>query len=179
MLQTTLHLDALDIRHEGLTKAVAASFREAAEVCFDRHHSPPTTVTIDRGRLINAVVHWNTPDDRTRRAWANQIDTTEAGAYCVALAAVELTDGLVAFQRAEILTGADYYVIQHGTTPPVDLESATRLEVSGIDEGGVSSVRIRLRQKLDQTGRGRSNLPAIAAVVAFSSAHVSIADAPK
>ena len=96
MLQTTLHLDALDIRHEGLTKAVAASFREAAEVCFDRHHSPPTTVTIDRGRLINAVVHWNTPDDRTRRAWANQIDTTEAGAYCVALAAVVLTDGLVA-----------------------------------------------------------------------------------
>ena len=176
MLKLNLHIDALDATHPGLTKGVAASYREAAEVCFSRHHSPPTDLTVERGQLLTAIAHWQAPDDRTKRAWANEIDTTEAGAYCVALAALELTDGLVAVSRAETHTGADYYVAPRGTIP-TDLESASRLEVSGIDEGGQNSVKTRLRQKLEQAARGRSSLPAIAAVVAFSSAQVAIADA--
>jgi hypothetical protein len=171
-----LQIQDLDARHPGLTPGVALGFREAAEVCFDRHHSPPINLTVDRGEQIAAQTEWETPDARTKHAWANEIDTTEAGAYCVALAALELTDDLVAVRRAETHTGADYYVAKRGTSVG-DLEEAFRLEVSGMDEGNQASVKTRLRQKLEQTARGRSSLPAIAAVVAFSPPQVAIADA--
>lgn len=176
MLRLKLQIQNLDVRHPGLTKGVATGYREAAEVCLARHHSPPTDLTVDRGKQINAVAEWQAPDERTKHAWANEIDTTEAGAYCVALAAIELTDDLVAIRRAETHTGADYYVAPKGTSP-IDLEEAFRLEVSGMNEGTNASVKTRLRQKLEQTARGRSNLPAIAAVVAFSPPQVAIADA--
>lgn len=176
MLKFKLRIQNLDARHPGLTAGIALGFREAAEVCLDRHHSPPTSLTVDRRKQINAVAEWQAPDDRTKHAWANEIDTTEAGAYCVALAAIELTDDLVAVRRAETHTGADYYVAPRGTSPG-DLEEAFRLEVSGMNEGDQASVKTRLRQKLEQTARGRSSLPAIAAVVAFSPPQVAIADA--
>jgi len=176
MLRFEIRIQDLDARHPGVTAGVALSFREAAEVCFARHHSPPTDLKVERGKEITATAEWQTPDARTKHAWANEIDTTEAGAYCVALAALELTDDLVAVRRAETHTGADYYVAKKGTSAG-DLEDAFRLEVSGIDEGNQTSVKTRLRQKLDQTARGRSSLPAIAAVVAFSPPQVAIADA--
>ena len=176
MIRFKLRIHDLDARHPGLTTGVALGFREAAEVCLDRHHSPPTDLTVDRGRQITAVAEWEAPDERTKHAWANEIDTTEAGAYCVALAAIELTDDLVAVRRAETHTGADYYVAKKGTSPG-DLEDAFRFEVSGINEGNQTSVKTRLRQKLEQTARGRSSLPAIAAVVAFSPPQIAIADA--
>lgn len=171
-----LRIQDLDERHPGLTPGVAAVYREAAEVCLGRHHLPPTTMVVQRGKHIEAVAEWSAPSERTRHAWANEIDTTEAGAYCVALAAIEITDDLVAIRRAETHTGADYYVAPKGVSP-ADLEDVFRLEVSGMNEGSQSSVNARLRQKLEQTARGRSSLPAIAAVVAFSPPQVAIAEA--
>jgi hypothetical protein len=82
------------------------------------------------------------------------------------LAAVELTNGLVAVRRAENDTGADYYVAPAGTELN-DLEEAIRLEVSGIDLGGKSDVKRRLKIKVDQAARGKSNLPAMAGIVGF------------
>ena len=55
-------------------------------------------------------VEFSAPDSRTKSAWANDIDATEAGAYCVCLAAVEAVEQLVAVRRAETLTGADWFV---------------------------------------------------------------------
>ena len=176
MLRFKLRIQDLDARHPGLTKGVATAYCEAAEVCLERHHSPPTDLIVERGKQINAITEWQTPNERTKNAWANEIDTTEAGAYCVALAAIELTDNLVAIRRAETHTGADYYVAPRGVSP-ADLEAAFRLEVSGMNEGNQTLVKTRLRQKLEQTARGRSSLPAIAAVVAFSPLQIAIADA--
>ena len=48
-----------------------------------------------------ADVEWETTDERTKHGWANETDTTEAGAYACVLAAVELFDGLLAVRRAE------------------------------------------------------------------------------
>jgi len=109
------------------------------------------------------------------RAWANDIDATESGAYGVALATLQLTDDLVAIARAETLTGADYYVAPAGANVE-NLEFACRLEVSGIDQSNDDLIAARLRSKVKQAMRGRSNLPAIAAVVGFSSAHVAFDD---
>jgi hypothetical protein len=100
------------------------------------------------------------------RAYSNELEATEQGAYAVSFAAVEALAGLVAVRRAETLTGADYYVAPIGTDPE-DMESCLRMEVSGVGAGNETIIHARLRQKLRQTEKGRSNLPALAAVVGF------------
>ena len=170
-----LPLQNLAERHDGLTEPIAESFAEAARVCLDRHHESPVDFAIDNsGEKTDAVTEWETPDDRMRRAWANEIDTTEFGAYACALAAVELSKGLVAVRRAETKTGADYYVAPVGS-PADDLENCIRLEVSGVDRGPSSAVAQRLNAKLEQAAAGQSNLPAMAGVVGFRSCVIMLA----
>ena len=169
-----LRLDLLHERHSGLTASLGGTFTEAASVCLNRHHVSPVEITVSCSAGLNTRrVEFGKPDARTLNAWANDIDTTESGAYGVCLAAVEAEEGLVAVRRAETLTGADWYVAPIGTAP-VDLENCFRLEVSGIDTGGQSIVNARLKQKIDQTRRGASNLPAIASVVGFKELAIAI-----
>ncbi|HUL00201.1 MAG TPA: hypothetical protein VLX29_05020 [Nitrospirota bacterium] len=154
-------------RHRGITPAVGESYAEAARVCLDRHHASPVDFNVDNAGTTNVtVVEWIPTNEKIKDAWANEIDTTEAGAYACALAAVELTNGMVAMRRAETRTGADYYI-----APPnvdlEDLENCYRLEVSGVDKGAASIIHQRLRAKLEQAKAGSSNLPAIASVVGF------------
>jgi len=161
-------------RHPGLTPAVAAAYVEAACVCLDRHHKSPVDIDIaNSGELETVVAEWAESDERTRGAWANEIDATEAGAYACALAAVELAEGLVAIHRAETRTGADYYIGPAGLTA-VDLEECLRLEVSGMDRAGGTAVEQRLREKLTQAAAGASNLPAMAGVVAFKACRIAL-----
>jgi hypothetical protein len=123
---------------------------------------------------IAANAFWHATTPRTRSAWANEHDTTEAGAYALVLAAVELAEGLVAVRRAETRTGADYYLAPVGAVVN-DLENCLRLEVSGTDKGTKSSVKQRLLSKLDQAARGDSNLPALAGVVGFHARAIMLA----
>lgn len=74
---------------------------------------------------------------------------------------------MVALGRAETGTGADYYVGPVGSSME-DLEDCWRLEVSGINEASEADVARRLREKIDQAKRGRSNIPALAGVIGFS-----------
>ena len=175
MSKPSLRLHDLDQRHPGVSRGVSVGYSEAASVCLDRHHAPPVDLNIERPTPIEVSAEWTPPDDGVKRAWANETDTTEAGAYCVALAAVETTDGLVAIARAETRTGADYYLGPQGASPD-DLEKSHRLEVSGVDDGSPSLVKTRLRQKMEQAAAGRSSLPAIAAVVGFAARQIVIAD---
>lgn len=172
--KSQLKLDLLHERHIGLTPALGGTFTEAASVCLSRHHVSPVEmdVTCSAGSSIQ-VVEFEQPDARTRNAWANDIDATESGAYGICLAAVEAEEGLVAVRRAETLTGADWYVAPIGTDPE-DLENCFRLEVSGVDAGGWPTIAARLKQKVDQTRRGASNLPAIASVVGFKELAIAI-----
>ena len=124
---------------------------------------------------LAAIAEWAAADERVKNAWANEIDATEAGAYGLALAGVELVKGLVAVRRAQTRTGADYYLGAAGAIPE-DLEGCYRLEISGIDRGTASAIKARLRQKVEQAEKGESNLPAIAAVVEFSTVHIVSAD---
>jgi hypothetical protein len=169
-----LRIDRLPERHPGLTQALGDSYTEAACVCWSRHHEPPVMVSLKRAsreelRLVNFTV----PDARTRAAYANETDATEAGAYGVSLAAVEQIDGLVAVGRAETLTGADWYVAPTGTSVE-DLENCIRLEVSGTSAGTSADISRRLLEKVAQAVRGESNLPAIASVVGFKALEIAI-----
>ena len=171
-----LPIHDMDLRHQGLTKPVADSNAEAARVCLDRHHQSPADFELDRsGTRSGAIVEWQPADARTRGAWANETDATEAGAAACALAAVELTDGLVARRRAETRTGADYYVAPPDASVD-DLEGCLRLEVSGVDRGPEPIVRQRVNAKLRQAAAGDSNLPALASVVGFKARLIATAD---
>lgn len=166
-------LPDLHRRHPGLTEAVSHSFAEAAGVCFSRHHQPPATLQVHNGAARTPrQVHWQSPDERASRAWANRDDATRDGAYSVSLAAIEVEQGLVAVGRAETRTGADYLVAEPGSTE--DYEEALRLEVSGTDAGDASAIRQRLRQKTQQVKDGGADTPALACVVGFAELQVAI-----
>lgn len=167
MAKTKIVIYGLDRRHPGLTVHVGGSYTEAASVCLGRHHASPVAVSVTCGtRQTGRTIDFAKPEPRTLKAWNNDTDTTEAGAYGVALAAVEAEEELVAVSRAETLTGADWYVAPRGEQPE-DLETCFRLEVSGLDAGSKSDIEARLRKKIEQTHRGKSNLPAIASVIGF------------
>ena len=166
----------MEQRHVGLTKAIADSYTEAARVCLDRHHSPPTDFCLHKGDAsLEAITQWSLTDKRTRRAWSNETDATENGAYALALAAVDLMDDMVAVHRAETKTGADYYISPKDSESD-DLEDCFRLEVSGVDRGPEGTVVQRLREKLGQAARGNSNLPAVASVVGFRTRVIMMAE---
>jgi hypothetical protein len=84
----------------------------------------------DNDEIEATVAEWMKPDSRLEKAWANADDATRDGAYGLALAAVEITRGLVAVSRAETRTGADYYLGRSDASPD-DLEASIRLEVRG------------------------------------------------
>lgn len=174
-----INLDAMHQRHRALTEAIASTYHEAASVCLNRHYISPVSITLsDNGTVAVADVVWEVPDQRTLDAWANDIDTTEAGAYCCVIAAVEFARGLFAVRRAETGTGADYYVGPLGSGEN-DLEGCQRLEVSGVNAGADSDVAARLQQKIRQAQRGRSNLPALAGVIGFAAKLLMIGDVPE
>lgn len=163
----TLPIADMHIRHPGLTQAIARTYYEAATVCLDRHHPSPTTFCIEWSDGIALTdLHWEPAGPSTRAAYANTIDVTEAGAYGVCLAALEQVADLVAIQRAETLTGADYYVAPRGSAID-DLETALRFEVSGVDKGRRAICDQRLTSKVRQTEAAQHPLPAIAAVTGF------------
>ncbi|MBS0165383.1 MAG: hypothetical protein JSR29_04820 [Nitrospira sp.] len=171
---TRLRIEALHERHSGLTPSLSGSLYEAASVCLSRHHSSPVEIDIAcNGGTSTRIVDFQGPDSRMLNAWANDIDTTEMGAYGVCLAVVEAEEQLVAVRRAETLTGADWYIAPVGTESN-DLENCFRLEVSGVDAGDHAAIKGRLSKKLAQAGRGASNLPAIASVVGFKARAVAM-----
>ncbi len=177
-LMPTLQLSDLDKRHPGISHGIALSYREAAQVCLARHHKPPKafSLTCDSANIA-ADADWRPPPQALQAAWNNAIDATEWAAYCVALAAVEITNGLYAIYRAETQSGADYYLAPAGAEAD-DLENLVRLEVSGIDEATPGTIATRLKQKLEQLKKGPSNTPGIASVVAFDQLVVSSGSMP-
>lgn len=163
-------------RHPGLTPHVAASYCEAAYVCLDSHHRSPAGFLLRSGALErNVQVEWPEVTERQKRAWNNRSDAVRDGAYAVAIAAVEVVEGLVAIGRAETLTGSDYYLGKPGIDYE-DFESAIRLEVSGTDAGGPGTVAARLTAKITQLGAGRSTLSGRACVVGFKAGMIVSAD---
>jgi len=173
---TELPIHNLSDRHPGVTQAIGESYTEAARACLDRHHESPIYFRILNNTVKqDAVVKWQSCDSRTLSALANETDTTENGAYACALASVELTRNMVAIHRAEIKTGADYYIAPIGSEID-DLENCIRLEISGVDTGHEAIILQRLNIKVKQAASGNSNLPAVAAVIGFKDKSIHIRD---
>lgn len=161
-----LPLKDMASRHRGLIPSIAACYLDSARVCLARHHIPPQEfMLIDDRDEYRVQIEWENPDERTQDALANTDDAKRDGAYVCALAATEFSRGWVAVKRAETRTGADYYIAPAEELIE-DLENCYRLEVSGTD-GDNNEIKRRVRIKVKQALEGRSNLPALAAVVGF------------
>jgi len=174
-----INLEGMHKRHRGLTEAIASTYGEAASICLSRHHASPVCIALsDNGTSSEAEVFWNIPTSRMIGAWANAVDTTEAGAYGCVIAGIELMRNLFAVRRAETGTGADYYVGPLGSGED-DLEDCFRLEVSGVDGGSNEVVTTRLQAKIRQAQRGNSSLPAVAGVIGFSAKVLMVRDVPE
>jgi len=167
MSKIKLPIDDLASRHSGLTEKIAQYYLEAARVCLDRHHKTPSEFVINGAEdNLKVDVEWKETNRQIKSAWANEIDTTEAGACACTIAAVELSKDLIAVRRAETKTGADYYVAPKGKKVE-DLEECFRLEISGMNKCDSGGVARRLSSKIDQVIAGRGNFPAMAGVVGF------------
>jgi hypothetical protein len=172
-----LDIENLSARHN-ITASAGNALAEAASVCLDRHHTPPTDVDCDwDGTAMPAMITWTVPDAKTKSTFANEEEATRDGAYAVSFATVERAENLVTISRAEKLTGADWYVAPRGV-PFDDLESALRLEVSGTDTDKAAVVKQRVTQKVNQLISGKSNLPALASVVGFRLRVVAVKKVP-
>lgn len=163
-------------RHYGLTPSVCGTYAEAAATHLDDVASPPARLTyrhVTDGRDATYLINWTSSTRRVRVAWANDIDTTEAGAYGIALALVEVDLGLTALSRVQQGGGADYWIGPAGSAinaedGELDLQDARRLEVSGIEACESEAALLhRLGRKVDQVQRGGDD-GGIAAVVAFN-----------
>nr|OAI70778.1 hypothetical protein RSP597_15820 [Ralstonia solanacearum] len=138
----------------------------AARVRLDVHHTAPVEFQMEsEGVARTYLLQWSPVDNKLKRSYLNEDDAKRDGAYAIALAAVDELRELVGVARCETRTGADYYVAPASSNPD-DLEEAFRLEVSGSDSDE-KQVRYRLKQKQQQTRDGKSNRPAMAAVVGF------------
>ena len=158
--------------HPGLTASLSKAFEEAASVCLERRCSSPTDFSLScSDRLTLRRLAWSKPDDRQRRAWANDIDRVEAAAYGVSLAAVEVELGLVATARMPTLSGADYFLVPRGRKVD-DLEDAFRLEVSGTESSETHRIHARLRAKVAQVAHPSD--PSLACVVSFGARRILI-----
>lgn len=168
-------LRQLHERHEGLPNPDCESWARAAEVCLAHHGAPPTVFSVDNdGARVRRELRWNAPDSRQRSAWANPDNATEYGSYPLAIAALEGTHGLFAMERTDTKTGADWYVGPPGTEKAAggDIEDWTRFEVSGLQSGDRPKVAARVRRKIKQAAKGRSDRPAMVGVVGFEAAVV-------
>lgn len=161
---------------------VSDSYAQALDVCLAKHHEAPMTefdVGVAPGsRYAKAQVRWAAPGANAVRAWGNSDDATRDAAYILALAAVDHFAGMVAIARTEVRSGADYFIAPAGDELPTDLETATRLEVSGVNAGGRAEVRRRVKGKIEQARNGNLDTPAKVCVVAFKQSVIEIADAP-
>ncbi|MCA1839895.1 MAG: hypothetical protein LC723_06140 [Actinobacteria bacterium] len=148
---------------------------EAAAVVLEEQ-GHPVTATLELAGKVAATPTIVRPEvtDQMRRTWHDDQEATEMGACATAIAIIEQLEGLSVMKRSRKGTGFDYWL---GQADDSLFESRARLEVSGIRQGGTSSVSRRLKEKRAQISSVPSHLPGLVAVVEFGQPQAQIVDA--
>lgn len=155
----------------GITPKWGACLAEAASFCLqDQKHSSGVRLRVDGDYKSHFRVLWISPDDQEQleRCWRDAEVATELGAYGIAALIVPVLTHYSVVERSRKGPGFDYWLGEPGTSDRL-FQNKARLEVSGIRKGGESHVRQRVRQKTSQTNKSDGALPAVVAVVEFSS----------
>lgn len=151
-----------------LTPARGQFYAEAAAFCLeDRQHQQGASLNVKGLQELKCQLRWPATSEQSRRSYADTQDSTEFGAYGVAIALVKEVTGLSALHQSRKGTGFDYWI---GESLDDLFQNASRLEISGILDGDDSTIKSRVKQKKRQTQRSDATtlLPAYACVVEFS-----------
>jgi hypothetical protein len=175
-------VDLGDLRREpgmpGLTISRAASFVEAAAVCFEQNgYSKTVEMAVELGDLMTwrertkprpVCLEYPAVNDQIRKTNNDLQDAAEEGACAVAIAIVHRFFKMAVLERTRKGCGFDYWI---GQKESEGLQGMERLEVSGILKAKQDEIEVRVKKKLRQVARGssqNSGLPQCIVVVEFS-----------
>lgn len=149
----------------GITAEFGGAIAQAAAVALDeQHHRSPTDLHVFGDFHDRYNLAWPPVNDQMRRCWNDREETTEQGAYAVAIPLVQKLTGLAVLERSRKGTRFDYWL---GPAAELPFQEKARLEVSGIRNGSRSDVDGRANEKLRQIGRSTVSLPGYVIVVEF------------
>lgn len=162
---TTLSLEDLSHACPRLTPASGQYMADAAALCLN-----------DAGHRSGVSLHVvGAQPDRYRLQWAevtqqmrDSYDVEEATEYGACGVAILLLCAQTAWtvRRAFRGGGFDYWLGIHDENRP--FQNLARLEISGIRQGDESRIRVRLREKREQTEVSNGTIPVYIVVVEFS-----------
>jgi hypothetical protein len=168
-----LLLDELRKGLPTLSRVFGAFLTEAALNCLESHsHESGVIVSVKGNNPNKYKLIWESiSDDAMKPGWRDKYEMVEYGATCIAILLCLKKTKFTTVERAMRGTGVDYWV---GDPYPNQenkqyIQRKTRLEISGIYNGGNSELNRRVKQKLRQTKQSDdSRLPIFVIVVEFS-----------
>jgi hypothetical protein len=151
-----------------MTAAFGECLCHAASVSLElQGHAPGVGMAASGDYAADFSVQWNRTSEQIKRTWNDDQDATEYGAYGIALLLADRFEGLTVVERAKKKTGFDYWLGPKSHDPAALFQGTTRLEVSGIANGGAPKVHERVQEKKEQVARYPNPLPALVIVVEF------------
>jgi hypothetical protein len=112
-------------------------------------------------------VEWEQATEEILRCWQDEEETTEKGAYGIAILLIDKTVELKFVRQSRKYNGFDYWLAPKDAEYP--FEETARVEVSGIRSGPRSRVKTRMKEKIDRLDRYSSTLPVFIVVIEFGS----------
>lgn len=147
-------LDVRDLTgYSAASRAKLNLCSESASVALWRFHKPPRTrghwqhrerANEQPDRHDDAAVVWNEPSKQVLETYGNAKESTEMGAYAIALAVADQL-GFTVLGRAGQTSGSDWVMIRKGE-PSNDYY---RLEVSGMAAISQEKPELRLARKVE------------------------------
>ena len=145
---------------------MGAALAEAAGVCLESQgHTPGVQIAVRGYRDGGYALTWPPVSAQARLSWNDPRYATEMGAESIAILLAIAETGYVALRRSWQGTGFDYWL---GTASTPGVQEMAGLEISGIRNGDESTVRARVREKLQQANQaGKGQLKTCVIVVEF------------
>lgn len=148
----------------GLTRTRGAAFAEAAAVCLEEcRHASGVDMQVLGDLTGRYKVHWAALDENARRAWEDESEAAEHGAYGIAILLITDQTGFSVVRRSVKGTGFDYWL---GNDRDPDFQNKGRLEVSGKRRSAIG-LHQRAAAKARQMDRSNRDIPGYAVVVDF------------
>jgi len=158
----------LNESHE-LSQTVCDYYEEAFSSILKRKgHVKPVFIKVQGQPEAVLEVHWRDISTEALESWQDQDEATEYGATGLALLIVACCTEYKVIARSRKGQGFDYWLGQN-TDLDFPFKRKARLEVSGINEGTLAEMDLRLSQKLKQTAKSdKTGLPIIIIIAEFS-----------
>lgn len=138
-----------------ISPAVGASLAEAGGVCLESQgHTQGVLLTVRGYCDNNYALAWPCITKQSHQSWNDPENATEHGAVGVGVLIAKEEIGYEIIRQSWKGTGFDYWM---GTASDEGFMNKAGLEISGIRKGDNHIIKMRVRQKLQQTDR--SNHP--------------------